>query len=505
MNLEDINKKINSVKEEIKLFDSNERKEIKKNNKILDEYILLFNKIRDNIKEEILSKYKDLIPDDKVDINENKLLDCLDRVKYLSSNSFINKMGIDKNLYEIRYSLSIDVINDNISLLLDKFLQVGINLKKEDFKYSISVYKYMSFYLDNNNKLEFDKLMKEMFDSLYWECFNLVNYIYLCFIYLLDKYKDKFLLYIKNKYSSSLGYDYELDNYYKLVIENNMIINKSEYNYYNKFLNGELRIEDYLDNSSIKKDIISKFVDYDKYMEMNREDRLYFYNQIRNVYYELCDYLMLDKYSYLIKKVREIYLNKNNYLNNYSSFLKSVKGLLKKKESLNKKLFYLYSKINDKSSKRLIGKYNKLFNQVNSKIDEISKSYDNYDEILVIDKIIRELNDESTYYDAFLVVVSNYGYINSYMKDKDGSYKELCDYLYSPYLSICKSIPFISDMDIESKLDTKYDLFDIEVDLSDKMKLKEDLEYIIRLSYIDEYNIDIDKFKLIFDIDKMFK
>lgn len=505
MKLKDINKKIDSIRNEIKLFDSNERKEIKKNNKIIDNYILELSKIRDNVLCEIECRYKDLIPNDMVDIDEIEVLDLLDRVKYLSSNSFINKMGIDKNLYEIRYSLSIDVINDNISLLLDKFLQVGIKLSKDDFKYSISVYKYMSYYLDNLGKLEFDKLMKEMFDSLYWECFNLVNYIYLCFIYLLDKYSDKFLLYVKNKYSSSLGYDYELDNYYKLVIRNNMVINKSEYNYYNKFLQGELRIEDYLSNSSIKKDIISKFVDYDKYIEMNREDRLYFYNQIRNVYYELCDYLMLDRYSYLIKKVREIYLSKNSYLNNYNSFLKNIKGLLKKKDSLNKKLFYLYNKIDDKSSKRLIGKYNKLFNQVNSKIDEISKSYDNYDEILVIDKIIRELNDESSYYDAFLVVVSNYGYINSYMKDKDGSFKELMDYLYSPYLSICKSIPFISDMDIESKLDTKYDLFDIEVNLSDKMKLKEDLEYIIRLSYIDEYNIDIDKFKLIFDVDKLFK
>lgn len=505
MNLEDIKKKINSVKEEIKLFDSNERKEIKKNNKILDEYILLFNKIRDNIKEEILSKYKDLIPNDIIDIDENKLLDCLDRIRYLSLNNYINKMEIDKNLYEIRYSLSLDSINNNISLLLDKFSQVGINLKKEDFKYSISVYKYMSFYLDNNNKLEFNKLIKEMFDSLYWECPNLVNYIYLCFIYLLDKYKDKFLLYIKNKYSATNGYDYELDNYYKLVIKNNEMINKNEYITYKKFLDGELRIDDYLDSSSIKKEIISKFVDYDKYMVMSREDRLYFYDQIRNVYDELVDYLLLEKYSYLIKRVKEIYLNKNNYINNYNSFSKKVKSLLKKKDSLNNKLFYLYNKINDKSSKRLVSKYNKLFNQVNNKIDEINNSYDNYDEILFINEVINRLNDDSTYYDAFLVMCSNYGYVNSYMKDKEGSYKELCDYLYSPYLSICKSIPFVSDIDIESKLDIKYDLFDMEVNLSDKMKLKEDLEYIIRVSYFDEYNIDIDKFKLIFDIDKMFK
>ena len=100
-------------------------------------------------------------------------------------------MGIDKIIYEIRYSNNLDIINNSIGEMLDKFLLVGVELKKEDFKYSLSLYKYICAYFELYSDSDFKNKIKNTFDSLYWECPNLVLHIFLAFMLLLEKHKDK--------------------------------------------------------------------------------------------------------------------------------------------------------------------------------------------------------------------------------------------------------------------------------------------------------------------------
>lgn len=503
-NLSDVIKELNLINDSMEKFDTDERKEIKKNNKLIDSYILELEQIKDVILNELRDRYQTLIPSsDNLNLDNSDQDIIFENVKYLSNGSYLYKMDIDKNMHEIRYGNSLDVINNNILDLMGKFLLVGVNITNEDFKYSLSLYKYMSSLIDNKDSEEFNVRMRDVFDSLYWECPNLVHHIYLCFSLLLDKYKDKFDTYIKNKCSFGNGYEEELKKFLDLVIVKNEEKMTSKYLNYQCFLNGELRIEDYLDGSTNKKEIISKFIDYDKYVSLDIDGRYSFYNQIKNIYDDLCECLLINKYSYLIEKVKEIYLNKNNYLSNYSSLIKNLKSLDKQREKLVGKLYFVYNKMNSKNSNRLLKKYNNLFNKVNSKIDEIISNYENYDETLFINDVITKLNDDSTYYDVFKLFESNYSYLVSFMKDKDGNYNEYIDFLYSPYLNISKSIPFISNVNIENKLLEKYELFDININLSDKNKLKEELKYIIRLEYFEKGNIDLREFKLIFDIKKI--
>lgn len=503
-NLKEINDELDLIKNKIDGFNTDERKEIKKNNKLIDEYILKLDEVKDIVKTKIKSKYLKLIPKENKDlISEEKINDAYEKVKCLSNNNYLFKMEIDKILYEIRYGNNLDKINDSINKLLDKFLLVGIELKRDDFKYSISLYKYMSDFLELKNEDDFRVKIKDTFDSLYWECSNLVNHIYLVFMILLDKYHDQFENYIKHQYSDSISYEEELSNFNNLIKEYDESTMADKYLNYINFASGKLRIEDYLDDSVNKKDIITKFMDYDKYINSSLEERKYMYSQIKGLYDEMCEYMFIDKYHYIIDKVKEIYENKGNYTNNYNELMKTLKSLNKQKDKLNSKLFMIYNKINDKSSKRIIKKYNNLFNKVNNKINEIISNYENYDEVILVNDIIKKINDDSTYYDVFKIFEDNYSYLVNLMKDKNGDYEEYQKFLYNPYLSISKSIPFISEIDILNKLSSKCELFSININLSDMNKLKEELEYIIRIGYLDIYNINLNEFKLILDIKKM--
>ena len=503
-NLLDVNNYLDAIEEKISSFDTDERKEIKKNNKLIESYIKELEEIEKILFDEIKGRYDKLIPSKNEMIDESNLVDKqYNKLILLSNNSYIFKMDIDKNLYVIRYDKSLDKINENILDLIDKFNKVGIVLNKDNFKYSISLYKYMGNFFDNILEKDINIKMKDTFDNLYWECPDIINHLYLCFMLLLDKYKVKFDSYINNKCNNSDDYNNELDKYYQLFISYNDKQMSDNYLVYEKFDNGTYKIEEYLNNSSTRKDIISKFIDYDKYINLSKEERIKFYDQIKGIYYDLCESLLINKYGYMINKVKDIYSNKNNYLNNYSSFVKTIKQLERQREKINNRLFILNNRINDRNKDRLSKKYNNLFNKVNMKIKEIIDSYNNYDELLLNDNIIKNLNEDSTYYDAFKIFENNYSYLINFMKDNDGNYDEYISFIYNPYLNISKSIPFISDLDIENKLSEKYDLFDIDIDLSDKNKLREDLEYIIRLSYFEFGNINIEKIKLIFDIRKM--
>ena len=199
--------------------------------------------------------------------------------------------------------------------------------------------------------------------------------------------------------------------------------------------------------------------------------------------------------------------------------MKKIKTLNKQRERLNKKLMAIYSKINDKSNKMMLKKYNNLFNKLNNTkalrkraykkaklnntINEIIINYSNYDEVLINNDIINKLNEDSTYYDVFKLFENHYSYLVNTIKDNNGDYEEYQKFLYSPYLNISKSISFTSDLDILNKISSKYELFNININLSDLNKLKDDLEYIIRIGYFDINNFNLDDFKLIFDIKKI--
>lgn len=511
--LEEVNKRIEIINNLLPTFETDERKEIKKNNKLIEELTKELNQYKDLIYNELVTKKEESLPKEdtkNIKDNQDKINKLLENINLLSNKNYLSKLELNKNIYDIENSDDLLEINEILKEITKKFNLINIKLTKEDFKYSITLYKYMDCFFENMNKENFNVAMKEMFDKLYWENPNLINHLSLCLRGLTTKYLHQFELYIKNK-TCDKKYEEELNKYYNLKIDTDNLINTNKYINYDLFLNKKLIIDDYLDNSSLKKENISKFIDYEKYTNMSKEEKEIFYKEIKGLYNSVNEYTYLTKFNFLIDKVKEVYKSKDTYKNNLSSLEKTIKSLTSGKKKIDRKLFNIYNKLqhNNKNIK-LNNKYNDLFNKSNNKINEIITSYKDYEKTLFENDIITKLNDNSTYYDLLEIYSNNYPYLMTIIKEnnKDLSiYNEFIDYLNNPYLVISKNILFTNEIDIKEKLTEKYSLFNINFDLDETNinNLRQSLDYIYKLSFFEESNLDLNKIKLIIEINKLSK
>ena len=510
-NLEEVRKRIEIIKNLIPGFETEERKEIKKNNKLIEELKKELTIYKDLIFNELIEKKEKSLPkDEPIEIkeNEDKLNKLLENINLLSNKDYLSKLDFNKNIYDIENSGNLNIINETLKEILNKFKLINVLLTKEDFKYSVTLYKYMSCYFENIEKNDFDIIMKDIFDSLYWENPNLILHLSLNLRDLVSKYKKQFESYIKN-ITSDKELEDEINKYNSLKIENDILNYTNKYLSYNKFLTKELIIDDYLSESTVKKENISKFIEFDKYLNYNQEEKDNFYKDIRGLNNSIIEYMYLEEFDFLIKKIKDVYKNKDSYKNNLSQLDKKIKTLVNGKKKIDRKLFSIYFKLqNNNKSNRLNNKYNALFNKSNSKIDEIINEYKEYNKTLFENDIITKLNDNYTYYDALELYSNNYPYLMEILKENNKDmllYNKFINYLNSPYLIISKSVLFINEIDIKEKLEEKYRLFNINFDLEENNinSLKQSLEYLTKLSYYEESELDLNKIKLILEINKL--
>lgn len=505
MNINYINKRIEDIHKIIPEFNTEERKEIKKNNKLIEELILELSNYKNEIYSELKEKSKKLMYEEEyIDNNEELIKELLKKINYLKEKSFYCKLRLDINIYNIKYSNNLEEINKNILDIINKFKLININLNSNDFKYSPSVYTYMDTYLKNIDNTDFDKILKETFDKLYWECPEIIDHIVINLLNLINKQKNNFEGYIK-KQNINLEYDNILSQYYELKKNQDMKI-YNKYNIFNDFITGKININDYLNDSPNMKEIISKFVDYNEYCNYEEEEKKYFYEDIKKIYYTINEYISLNKFNYLFEKVKEIYIDKEKYSNNLNSMNKNIDNLEKQRNKMAKRIFMLKNRINSRNEKIFNKKYNILVNKLNNKINEIIEIYKDYDNTVFINDVITKIDETTTYYDVLKIFDNNYSYLINYMKEnKKEDYQSYQEFLYEPYLVISKNLIFNNNIDIKEKLIDKYDLINFSFNLDDNnlMEFKNNLEYLIRLSYIEENNMNLEDIKLIININNI--
>ena len=506
--LEEINKRIDIINEMLPKFETTERKEIKKNNKQIEELTKELTDYKDIIFKELVKKKEQELPKNNTELLKEKqeeLSELEKGINFLEDKSYIVKLEFNKNIYDIENSNNLEEINKIITEILNKFKLINIELNIDNFKYSITTYKYMNSYFNNLNKDSFNEEMKNTFDTLYWENPNLINHLALSLRELTNSYKKEFENYIQNQ-NNNKTYDEELPKYYNLKIELDNLTKTNKYLNYNLFITKKDNIDNYLNNSQIKKDNISKIVDYNNYLNFTDIEKNSFIKEIRGLYHSVNEYNYLSSFDFLIKKGKEIYASKETNKNNLANNLKTIKSLTKQKDKLTKKIFKLYPKL-DKNT-RINNKYNDLQNKTNNKILEISSSYKEYDKLLFENDIITKLNDNSTYYDLLKLYQNNYQYLMNIFKENNldiSKYEEFNNFISSAYLTIANNLLITSNIDIKEKLIEKYSLFNINIKLEDNTinELKKNLEYLNTLSYFEEANLDLEKIKLITEIDKL--
>ena len=410
---------------------------------------------------ENLDKFKEII------IFNNKLV-----------NSF-NKLGLLAIISDIKEDkdISLDDINKSIKEFIESLQRIGVNLTKDDFNYSMFTYNYMvEFFKDNNSNL------KEIFESIYWECRDFLKHLKLNLWFILDKYKKEIDNYTE-KYriellkNNNISFDRMIPEYYDRLLKLDVSIRRDEYSNLQLFLNKKRNISDYLDDSNVRKNNFNSLLlneEFDKLSEANKNK---FYFEILDLSKTLSMLKLYYRYEFIIKDIQEKFSKRVENKNVYENKLKEIK----KEESKRKKIFSNYLKGNGigflakKDDKKISS--SKL--EMNEQIIKLYNLYAELHDLEIVYNINKNLSDISSLYDLFMLAYSSYFYLEKIFIDKfseDDNFifsdelNKYFEFIYNPDNEFLTKINGFVAYDIADIISDKYKLFEINVDKDSIMK-----------------------------------
>lgn len=410
---------------------------------------------------ENLDKFKEII------IFNNKLV-----------NSF-NKLGLLAIISDIKEDkdISLDDINKSIKEFIESLQRIGVNLTKDDFNYSMFTYNYMvEFFKDNNSNL------KEIFESIYWECPDFLKHLKLNLWFILDKYKKEIDNYTE-KYriellkNNNISFDRMIPEYYDRLLKLDVSIRRDEYSNLQLFLNKKRNISDYLDDSNVRKNNFNSLLlneEFDKLSEANKNK---FYFEILDLSKTLSMLKLYYRYEFIIKDIQEKFSKRVENKNVYENKLKEIK----KEESKRKKIFSNYLKGNGigflakKDDKKISS--SKL--EMNEQIIKLYNLYAELHDLEIVYNINKNLSDISSLYDLFMLAYSSYFYLEKIFIDKfseddnfifSNELNKYFEFIYNPDNEFLTKINGFVAYEIADIISDKYKLFEINVDKDSIMK-----------------------------------
>lgn len=518
--MEEIIKKIEAEKEVLSTMPRNNKKNIQKYVQKIQELKNEYQEAEDKIFIEIKKVYKNItsveenpkINKKSAEIEElSKFLEILD-----TAQTSYEKMGLDKRIYKLGkfYKENLESINEEILACINEFENVGIKLTEKDFDYSVYVNDYMKTFFEERNNITSDTL-KNKFESVYWQCPDLIIHIELNFRYIylknqkeIDKYfesKKDFVIKQTNVSSQMIIEKYE-KNQRELIAYKDM----DKYRIINKFLTGKLDIKDY-EEDKIKqeyskmflKDICNVKTKKDQ-KEMN-EDSIKFLRS-------LIEYKNFINYKFIYEDIKKKYEQKDEHKNSYNAIRKEIVSQEKKLKKLNKK-------INGKGLFQKKDKKEKQTLQYNEIVKDLKEKYKKMDEEEIYQKIINNLNDESSIYDVLIFASKFNNYLTDCIIENNPSITQeeieevingLKQFLTDPYIIIIKNITLLENKNIAIIISDRYKLLNFNIQKDDINEenldnLIDSLNKIKNYYEIEQAGIDINTIKFVCEADKILK
>lgn len=442
----------------------------------------------------------------------------------------IKFVGLGSNNYKFGFCSLIQLIIDNeeVSLeklnevileFINKFRSMDIRINISDFCYSMFTKKYMEVFLNNLNNIEFKNLTKSIFEEIYFECPDILKHLKLNLCYLLFKYKEQIKNYT-NKHIKQLLVDagVKKEEVLSLYSDTKSLFEdeyKSDpFNILNLFLNDDIRIDDYLEDRSVRKNKFNKFAINNDFSLLNDDDKYKFYCNVSNLEKDLYCLKEYYRYEFIIKDLRNRYskINKNRGL--YNSKLKEIITL----ENTREKLYKDYLRANGVG---FLAKYNvDKVNVCKLKMNEyINKLYTLYDELnsLEIENYLEEnITEVSSLYDMFVVGYSSYYYLEKmfleHFKNDDEfslevEFVRFFKFIYSPNNLFLKKLNGINDLNLNNIVCDKYKILGININ-EDEMSennidlLIDDVEFIMLVYRMSKNDLTFDDIKFIYEFKK---
>lgn len=453
---------------------------VKERNEYVEEQIKKFNKYQVEVYRLIKLRVNKLLPNDKSN-HFDSLKKNIEKEKQVivfnNSNYSIGfKLGIFKLIssIDINDDVSLNMINNTFLNIIKIFDDASIKLSVSDFTYSMFTEKYMHVFLDNiekNNR--FEEVMKKCFDSIYWECPDIIKHLKLNFWSLLEKYEEKLKIYtdtVSYQLLQKTGYDKStlIDKYLSNVNKYNLEVSRDEFYNLESFLSKKKNVLDYLDGSATRVKNLDQFVIDGEFKDI--EDSSKFYDNMVELAHTLSVLKLYYRYEFIIKDIQDKYSKKDANKSVFSNKLKEVNI----EEGKRKKIYNDYLKACGKNLFHKVNeekiKSNKL--AINEEILKLDTLYNELHDLEIVELINKKVNSTDSLYDLFSLSYESYYYLekmfNEHFKDSDDySFEEelnkYFDFIYSPYNDFLKKINGFSMVDVSSVITDKYRLLGINV------------------------------------------
>lgn len=453
---------------------------VKERNEYVEEQIKKFDKYQVEVYRLLKLRVNSLLPSDKSN-HYDSLKKNIEKEKQVivfnNSNYSIGfKLGIFKLIssIDINDDVSLNMINNTFLNIIKIFDDASIKLSVSDFTYSMFTEKYMSVFLDNiekNNR--FEEVMKKCFDSIYWECPDIIKQLKLNFWSLLEKYEEKLKIYtdtVSYQLLQKTGYDKStlIDKYLSNVNKYNLEVSRDEFYNLDSFLSKKKNVLDYLDGSATRVKNLDQFVIDGEFKDI--EDSSKFYDSMVELAHTLSVLKLYYRYEFIIKDIQDKYSKKDANKSVFSNKLKEVNT----EEGKRKKIYNDYLKACGKNLFHKVNeekiKSNKL--AINEEILKLDTLYNELHDLEIVELINKKVNSTDSLYDLFSLSYESYYYLekmfNEHFKDSDDySFEEelnkYFDFIYSPYNDFLKKINGFSMVDVSSVITDKYRLLGINV------------------------------------------
>lgn len=498
--IDKITDEIAEIRENISILPHTKKADKKKYTEYLAKNITDYKEKEEYIKEEIIkrkTKYLKIVQNPKIkelanlEPDYNKIM-CLSPLA-----SSLNKMGLDINLFKLKYYYknNINEVNIAIKTIIKIFKEVGLTLTLDDFNYHKYVKEYMKMVFTKNID---EKTLYTEFEKIYWACPEIITIIRLNFYSIYFNNKKQIDAYYTKTYKEE-NLNIYIDKLIKQQKEYDTLTHSDKRFIIDKFLNNDLLLNDYTETNITK--LFNRYLN-DKENEHN-------YDNLLKLLLNLKEYKEFTEYKSILETIVNLYKDKNTYQNLYNNKLKEIY----KNES---ELFSLNKKLNKKGIfKPKEDKQRELSLKIDTILETLNTEYNELEEISIKDQIYNNIKDDTDLKETLEIISINIKYFYDFYKEEYTNLtieelikliNKLKKYLYTNNLNIISNVKIVDNENICQNITDHYSLLNINITESD---LEEDIDTTIKnintiITYYDiqKLNLDINKIEFLVQVQK---
>ncbi len=430
---------------------------------------------------------------------------------------FEERFGFDRTVYEIGHAKDVDRVNEVLKEFIEDMEKIGIKLVGANFNYSSFTIRYMEALFENMNNPRFLLIMKNVFNSIYWECPLLLTHLELCVKNLIINNKKTIIRHLNTLLDNSLKEvnstrDGINELYTNTRIEYEDLALYDPFNLLDYFDNNRQETRKFYSDSDDFKAVLNTVTDPMEYAHSSRDDKKFMLKSIKELYYDVLEYQKVEKFKKVFKFLVDIYEKRDELKDSLKEKQKEIAKLEKEKASLDRKVYILIKKRNGFSilnSKDRINDINEkikdLDGQLELKIAEIKKNNDELNFEFFQNKLCKEFNQSTSLYDAAVFFSKFYGILynqvaSDNMIERDEIEPRVDDFRHIQYMArstIMKSVPFTDLKSVKALIEKKYSLYNMKFELApiddaDFSKFLDNLDTLVKYGALEENVLDIE-------------